>query len=187
MDNSTLVARPSVDPVRAKTDFVALLPDRAMVQIVCAPECRSDIRDRVSANFGCDLPEKPSLVAGNGFEFAWTGPGRWLAMGGGAPETCMARFSVALADTASLVDVSDAYATFRLTGPGATEALTKLVPIDLGPSAFRPSAVALTHIAHVAVIVIQRGPEPVFDILPPRSFAAAIVGWIGSHTPSAVQ
>jgi len=177
VDNSTLVARPAVDAARA-TKKVATLPDRAIVQIVCAPECCSDLRGRISASFGCDLPQKPSLVAGNGFEFAWTGPGRWMAIGDGAPETCMAQLSTALADTASRVDVSDAYATFRLNGPDATGALMKLVPIDLEPSAFPSSAVALTHIAHVAVIIMKRGPGPVFDVLIPRSFAATIVGWI---------
>jgi heterotetrameric sarcosine oxidase gamma subunit len=39
----------------------------------------------------------------------------------------------------------------RICGPGTREALAKLIPIDLHPSAFPPDATALTLAGHISV------------------------------------
>lgn len=178
MDNGTLVARPAVEIAPTTADFAISSPDCTIVNIVSAPQRVADLRGLASSKLGCELPHKPSLTAGDGFEFVWTGPDRWLAIGSGLPEPSMGKLASVFAETASLVDVSDAYAFLRLNSPKANEAMMKLLPIDLDPSAFPSGAVALTHIGHVGVIVIQRGPGPIFDVLVPRSFAAGIVGRI---------
>ena len=56
-----------------------------------------------------------------------------------------------LARTHSLaVDVSDARAMFRVSGPAAREVLAKLSPVDLSPDAFRPGMLRRTRLAQVS-------------------------------------
>ncbi len=189
MDNSTLVARPPAETTGLDAEFATLLPDRAMVQMVCAPGQLAGLRALVSAGFACDLPERPGIASGGtaetgigqSIEFAWTGPGRWLAISPSAPDATKAKLAAVVGDAASLVDVSDAYATVRLHGPLGRDALAKLVPINLDATAFQPGAVAITHARHIGVTLIHRGDGPTFDVLVARTFAAALVDWIAHN------
>ncbi len=61
------------------------------------------------------------------------------------------RMQKTLAKTHALaVDVSDARAMLRVSGPAAREVLAKLCPVDLSPDAFRPAMMRRTRMAQVA-------------------------------------
>jgi len=63
----------------------------------------------------------------------------------------LAQIGTALAGQHHLaVDVSDARAAFTLTGPAAREALGKLTPTDLRPTAFGPGDARRSHLGQVA-------------------------------------
>ena len=49
-----------------------------------------------------------------------------------------------------IVDVSDARAMFKLSGPNAREILAKGAPVDLSPDAFKPGDIRRTRIGQVA-------------------------------------
>ncbi len=58
-----------------------------------------------------------------------------------------------------VVDVSDARAGFRLTGPDFREVLARLTPTDLNPERFGLSEVRRTRLSQVAVAIWLRSDE----------------------------
>lgn len=63
----------------------------------------------------------------------------------------LARIQTALAKTHALaVDVSDARALFRVSGPAARDVMAKLAPVDLSPAVFQPGMFRRTRLAQVA-------------------------------------
>jgi len=87
------------------------------------------------------------------------------------------------------VNVSDARVMFRVTGPGAREALAKVAPVDLHPESFRPGEMRRTRLAQVAgaiwlsdadqisVIAFRSVAQYVFDILALSARDDAAVGY----------
>lgn len=62
----------------------------------------------------------------------------------------VAQMQKALAKTHALVvNVSDARAVFRVSGPAAREVMAKLCPVDLSPAAFKPGMFRRTRMAQV--------------------------------------
>ncbi len=86
----------------------------------------------------------------------------------------VAAIGEALAGEHHLVaDVSDARALFLVSGPGAREALAKLAPVDLHPSAFGPGQFRRTRLAQVAAAFRMRDDEA-FEVICFRSVAAYV-------------
>ncbi|MDE3027108.1 MAG: sarcosine oxidase subunit gamma [Paracoccaceae bacterium] len=75
----------------------------------------------------------------------------------------------ALDGLAALTDQSDGWATLRLTGAGAEDALARLVPIDLRSVAFPAGSAARTSLGHMMTLILS--VESGFDILVMRSMA----------------
>ena len=73
------------------------------------------------------------------------------------------------------VDVSDARASFRTSGPGAREVLAKLCPVDLSPEAFRPGMFRRTRMAQIPAAIWMRDAET-FQIVCFRSVAVYAFG-----------
>ncbi len=70
------------------------------------------------------------------------------------------------------VDVSDARAMFRITGPKATEVLMKLAPVDF--AALAPGELRRTRVAQVAAAFWQEGEG--YTLVSFRSVAAYVMG-----------
>ena len=63
----------------------------------------------------------------------------------------LAKMNKVLAKTHALaVDVSDARAVFRVSGPRARDVLAKLAPVDVSPGAFEPGMFRRSRMAQVA-------------------------------------
>lgn len=75
------------------------------------------------------------------------------------------------------VDVSDARASFTVSGPNARDVMAKLVPVDLSKEAFKPGMFRRTRMAQVAaafwmtddetfqIVCFRSGAQYVFDVL----------------------
>ncbi|MBN2905480.1 MAG: sarcosine oxidase subunit gamma [Rhodobacteraceae bacterium] len=83
---------------------------------------------------------------------------------------------------ATVVDVSDARAVFRVTGPHAREVLAKLSPADLSPAAFGPGAMRRTRLAQVPVAIWAEG-DGAFSLICFRSVAV----YVGALLAEAAQ
>jgi sarcosine oxidase subunit gamma len=95
-------------------------------------------------------------------------PRQWLAVG---PAPGLAEAFASLAD---VTDLTGARTVFDVSGPGARRGLSRLLPIDLHPSAFGPGAAAQTIAAYIGVLVWREGDVPAFRLSCYRSFARAL-------------
>lgn len=71
---------------------------------------------------------------------------------------------------AMAVNVSDARAVFRVSGPNSREVMAKLCPVDLSPAAFKPSMFRRTRMAQVPA-ALWMCDEQTFQIICYRSVA----------------
>jgi sarcosine oxidase subunit gamma len=75
------------------------------------------------------------------------------------------------------LDVSDARATFRLTGPGARATVAKGAPADM--AAFAPGDARRSHLGQVACAFWMTGMESdVIELVCFRSVAAYVLDWL---------
>lgn len=93
----------------------------------------------------------------------------WLHFARDAPDA-VSLVAPALAGAFWLTDLSDAFATLDLSGPGAGDALARLCPLDLDPGIFGPDRCARTLIEHLSVTILRTGPQA-FRLLSARSSA----------------
>lgn len=89
----------------------------------------------------------------------WAGRDLYLVLDGEAPLS-----------NAAIVDQTDAWAVFDLTGPGGDMALARLCPIDTRPAQLQPGHTARTLLGHVAASITRLDADTL-RILVPRSMA----------------
>jgi sarcosine oxidase subunit gamma len=130
---------------------------------------------RARERYGMELPTGPKLAAASGVAFAGTGPDAWLAMAERGGNGFAAKLMSDLQGVASVSDQSDGYVLIRLTGARVRDALSKLVPIDLHPRAFKAGDVASTVASHIGVTLWRPADQPdaapVFEVVMFRSLA----------------
>lgn len=75
---------------------------------------------------------------------------------------------------AALTDQSDGWARMRLKGPGAEQALARLVPLDLRAHVFAEGQVARSGLNHMMLHIGRSGADS-FDLMVFRSMAGSAV------------
>jgi sarcosine oxidase subunit gamma len=145
-----------------------------LATLIVRRNARSVLVERIRQRTGVELPIGPRLAVAPGIRFAGIGVGTWwVLLDRGAPDFAMT-LKDAVGDAASVVDQSDGYGIVRVSGSHARDALCKLVPVDLHPSAFKVGDVATTFAGHVGVTLWRLEHErslPVFEVAAPRSMA----------------
>ena len=130
---------------------------------------------RIHESFQIELPQKPHRAFAGDVAFAGIGPGAWLAIHNDAGNAFVVSLSKTLGDLASVCDQSDGYVVLRISGRRVRDAMTKLIPIDLHPRAFKSGDVAVTVAAHVGVTLWRLDDDAdgseMFEIAVFRSFA----------------
>lgn len=119
--------------------------------------------------------------AGDGRQTVWMAPDEaLLCLPRGDAGAGLAALRGALAGQRHLaLDVTDARATFRLTGAGARETLAKGAPVDLSPAAFGQGDARRTHLGQVAAAFWMTGAEPdAFELVCFRSVAGYVFDWL---------
>lgn len=130
------------------------------------------IGDAIRAATGLAVPAPRGVVAGDGTTLLWMGPDEAMIL---TPRADLARVQGALTDAlgkahALVADVSDARATFRLTGEDAhlREVLARLAPVDM--DRFPVGEVRRTRLTQIAAALWM--PEPgVLNLICFRSVA----------------
>jgi sarcosine oxidase subunit gamma len=130
----------------------------------------------VRAAFGVALPPPGRWTQAGDLAALWVGPGHWWLQRERA-SPLFAELAPVAATHAALIDISDARAMLRISGPAAPTILASLLPIDLHPRAFQPGHVANTVAAHIGVQIRQLDDVPTYDLSCPRSFAGSL--WRG--------
>ncbi len=132
---------------------VALVEERGLQGMVTlrADQAEPALASAVEAVTGCALPEIRQILSNGNRSVAWMSPDELLLL---VPyeETAgvVAALDEALAGIHHLaVDVSDARASFAISGSGAREVLARLCPADLSPASFGPGEIRRTRLAQV--------------------------------------
>lgn len=132
---------------------------------------------RVRKHLGLELPKGAERFAAGSLALAGTGPGAWLASCENGHGTFATSLSEIIGDVAAVSDQSDGYAVLRLSGVRVPTILSKLVPLDLDPRAFKPEHVATTSAAHVGIVLWRlhelNCPLPSFEVAVRRSLATS--------------
>jgi sarcosine oxidase subunit gamma len=144
--------------------LVALTPRRGR---------RADLDARLRASLGVGLPETGRAVVGrDGAAVLWGGLGQYLALLPKDGLRAAARLEAAIGDAGTVTALPGARTLIAVAGPDATEALSRLLPIDLDAQAFPPGSVAYTLAGHVGILVWRRAEEIVLGCH--RSFGAGL-------------
>lgn len=96
---------------------------------------------------GLHFPAPGKISARNEARLVWSGRGQALLMGAAAPE--------GLQNTAAVTDQTDAWATFTLTGSRASDALSRLVGLDLRIASFPIGHSARSALNHMPLLLIR--------------------------------
>lgn len=124
---------------------------------LAAPETATAMQAAV----GQGVPGQRQLLWQDGRGVAWMAPDELLLLlPPGSAAQALAAARAALGDSfATLVDVSDARAAFRLTGPRADEAVMKLAPVDL--ARLPQGEIRRTRAGQVAAALWRSGPDQI--------------------------
>lgn len=126
-------------------------------------------------SYGFKLPATGQMIAGGSVSAVWAGPGQWLVFASNSDGRDLEHeLRAKLGTVASVADQSDARLFVRVAGPASRAMLAKLLPIDIHARAFGPGSAAITHAAHIGVMVWRsdkpRSPD-CFILACSRSYA----------------
>ncbi|MFV0359621.1 sarcosine oxidase subunit gamma [Tropicimonas sp.] len=113
------------------------------------------------AAFGFGFPEPGEAFSAASARLIWSGREQALLVG--APP------DPSLATHAAVIDQSDGWAAFELTGPRAEDVLARLTPLDLRPVAFAPGQTARSLLGHMNAQITSIGSG--YEFLLMRSMA----------------
>jgi methylglutamate dehydrogenase subunit D len=131
--------------------------------------------------YGLELPVSPTMTEGRSLSALWAGPGQWLVIAPAEGRSDLEQeLAKALTGLAAVTDQTDSRAIVRVSGPKAASVLATGLPIDLHPRAFGPNSVAITHAAHIGVVVWRGAADQSFHVACSRSFAGSFWDWL-SH------
>ena len=135
----------------------------------------ADLATATQAAIGIALPSPRRIETKGEVSIGWMSPDEYLLI---LPYTkvrdTLATLHTAMAGQHFLaVDVSDARAVFRISGPQSREVLAKITPVDLSPAAFHPGEMRRTRAAQVAA-AFWMGEDQVITLVSFRSVAAYV-------------
>ncbi len=135
------------------------------------------VKSAVKAAVGVAVPGVNQVTLAGETGACWMSPDELLLLCGHADAVqTVAGLSEALAKSHHLaVNVSDARAVFRVSGPFAREVLAKLCPVDLSPGAFEPGMIRRTRMAQVPAAIWMDGADT-FRVVCFRSVADYVFG-----------
>jgi sarcosine oxidase, subunit gamma len=158
----------------ASDDAVALEHVPFLTQV----DLRMDPSDAARAPY--PLPVEPNTAWEEGPRAAlWLGPDEWLVLGppGAGPDIVAELLGTLEGAPRSIVDVSANRVALELSGPGATELLSKGCSLDLDPrGGWTVGRCAQTLLARVPVILHERVEST--GVLVRPSFAEYLVDWM---------
>ena len=144
----------------------------ATVSVTAWPGQRAAVSEALQAAFGLGLPAPGRFVQAGVLAVVWLGPDHFAVQREDTAEL-LPDLAPVLGAFAALIDVTDARAVLRLSGPQARGILAALLPIDLHPRAFGPGHAATTVAAHLTVQVRQIEADT-YDLAVSRSFAGSL-------------
>lgn len=159
-------------PIAAAGLHVQPVEPLAAVSVTAWPGQAAPLEAALRGLGGPALPQAGRWTEANGLVAVWLGPQHYgLQREGEAP---LLPELTPLAAYATLIDLTDARAVLRVSGPASRGILARLLPLDLHPRAFAPGHAATTSGAHLTVQLRQRDAAPSYELSVGRSFAGSL-------------
>lgn len=183
MANPLLAAKSAFLGVQGLKHAALTIEDRndlTIASITAAKGKSAEVKAAIETAYGVALPSTPERVTGNGIAFIWHGPEQWLAIAdrGAGGRDLEVELKPLLGGVAAIVDQSDGRAVVRVSGTHVRDVLAKGVSLDLHPSVFKANGVAISHAAHIGIVIWQTDAAPVYEIAMFRSFADSFMTWL---------
>lgn len=154
--------------------------DIAVTHIAARRNARPALNEAALASFGADLPSTPRTIVAGDKLIVWAGPDQWLVIEPQQAGTDTSdKHASIFKGLASVVDVSDSRAIFRVSGAKPTESLMRSMGIDFENTAFRPGDVAITHVAHLGVMVWRLPDGSGYEFACARTYSRDFLHWLG--------
>jgi heterotetrameric sarcosine oxidase gamma subunit len=163
-----LLAEPAFAPAQGNA-AVTPPPQRSIASIAVFEDCLIPLQDAL----GVTLPGRGGQARKDNILYLWSGPENWLAVAAEDDPDFDLELANRCNGLAAVTDQSDGRTILQIKGPAVRDALAKLLPIDLHPSAFPPDATALTLAANIPVQIWQSA-EDVFELACFRSYAETL-------------
>lgn len=134
---------------------------------------RAELDSRLRGTLGLGVPDMGRATLGpDGAAVLWGGLGQYLVLLPVHGLRAASRLEAAIGDAGTVTALPGARTLIAVAGPEATEALSRLLPIDLDAQAFPPGSVAYTLAGHIGVLVWRRADDVVLGCY--RSFGAEL-------------
>ena len=153
--------------------------DVVVTHISARRGARAALGDAARTSLGIELPSTPRVVDAAGAMVVWAGPDQWLIVEPSAPGTDpSAKPASTFNGLASVVDVSDSRTIYRVAQSAPSAALVQSMGIDLGDTSFRPGDVAITHVAHLGVMVWRMPDGSGYEFACARTYSRDFLHWL---------
>ena len=189
MSNPAVTARSAFAGAKAPSGAPVTLDviDGLMIAHISALKGqKAALQAKMREAYGLELPVTPTVAEGRSLSALWAGPGQWLVIAPAEGRSDLEQeLAKGLAGHAAVTDQTDSRAIIRVSGPKAASVLATGLPIDLHPRAFGPNSVAITHAAHIGVVVWRGAAEQSFHVACSRSFAGSFWDWLSDAAQGA--
>lgn len=148
-------------PVTHGTLTLSLDTARVLTSLQPFAGQHGQVSELMKAHHGAALPCVGRMSGRAGNRVYWAGQGAYLLSGPA---------DAALATCAAVVDQTDGWVCFTLSGARVEQALARLSPLDMRASVFKRGHVARTEVMHMMALIARTG-EDSFEIFVMRSFA----------------
>lgn len=151
----------------------------AIVDVAARRGRTADLAAAMRGELGLDLPPPGRFAEAGDVTVVWIRPETWLMLAPRGVEGELARrLTAAAGDAGSIVDQSHGKTRLRLAGGSARQVLAKGCRLDLHPSAFTTGQAAVTPMAQIAAVLLQRDETPAYELVVGSSFAVPFLQWL---------
>jgi heterotetrameric sarcosine oxidase gamma subunit len=162
-----------------KQKAVSQRSDVAVTHVAARRGKRDEVIAAARTAFGVDLPLTARVVQAGDATIVWAGPEQWLIlepMAKGADAS--GRHATTFGGLASVLDVSDSRAIFRVSTAAPTDALVRSMSIDFENTSFKPGDVAITQVSHLGVMVWRLPDGSGYEFACARTYARDFLSWL---------
>ncbi len=148
-------------------------PTRALASLSARLGHESDCATKARDLIGVDLPGPGQTAAGQTYSAIWIGPDSWMIDADHAShEILAAELKAAVGDTASVVEQTDGWCRFDVSGPAVCDLFERLCNVDI--RAMQAGTATRCSIHHIGCYLWCHEAGTAFSVLGLRSSAGSL-------------
>ena len=138
-----------------------------------------ELSDVIFSKYGITLPKYGKISGSSQINLINIAPGQWLIYSFDNPiSNFLSIIEPIVGNLGAIVDLSDARAIIKISGPKVRDTLAKGVSIDLHPRKFTPDRAVSTFAAQLGMTIWQSEDGLTFYISVFRAFGYSLLNWL---------